>query len=94
MKGVHNFVRFPYPLQSGKFSCKARSSNWIEILPPRYGFVVDQDGARLVERLPPTLIEPETKIYIIIRYGKIAFIEPANGQKPLSIHQEAGARHR
>jgi hypothetical protein len=94
VKRVHNFVRFPYPLQGGEFPCKARSSNRIKILTPRYGFMVDQDGPWLVERLPTSLIEPQTKINIIIRNGKIAFIETTNCEKTLSINNQARARDR
>ena len=72
----------------------SRGSNWIKVQPPRYGFVMDQDCSWLVKRLPATLVEPQTKINVIIRNGKIAFIEPADGKKTLSVNHEAGARDR
>jgi hypothetical protein len=45
-----------------------------------------QDCAGLIERLPTTLIEPQTKINIIICNGKIPFIETTNCEKTLSIN--------
>ena len=46
---------------------------------------MDQDGSGFVKRLPTTLIEPKTKINVIIGNGKIAFIESADGKKTLSV---------
>ena len=94
MERIDDPVRTPTFLQRRQFACQTRGADRIAIQTTRYGFMMEQPGTRLVERLPATLIETQAQVHIVEGDREIGFVQPAHRFEPRPLDDQTGRRHR
>lgn len=91
VKGIDDFVSLPKSFERCQFACEPCRAHGITVMPTRYGFVMGQERAWLIQRLPAALVEPETQINIIIGHCEISLVQPAYGHEALTCDDKAGS---